>query len=75
MVLKSLKVKDVSYNLPVTGKMKPGLTFHIYILQVHKVATLPHKNAVCATPYLVFIMPEANKSDQAEVDKGVERIS
>lgn len=75
MVLKSLKVKDVSFNLPVTGKMKTGLTFDVHILQVHKVATLPHKNAVCAAPYSVFIMPEANKSDQAEVDKGVERIS
>lgn len=47
MVLKSLKVKDVSFGVPVTGKMKPGFkNFHSNILQAHKVAPSPHERAV-----------------------------
>lgn len=51
MVLKCLKVKGVSYNSPVTGKLKPGLkNFHSNILEVHKVAMSPHESCVrCST--------------------------
>lgn len=69
MVLKWLKVKDVSFNLSGTGEMKWGLKNVLSnTLEVHRVAVSPHERAACAAARSPLTKPGV------QVDKGAERI-